>query len=156
MLPDTDTTFQICIYLGWALCTFSSHVFVVKMNSARRSPPSLWLTRRSVTAMVVNIVRFQGEVAQRSVGQLEALLNLFIATVHGLASKVCVCVHACSSALVWCYVVPPPKYKPPRTLKFDQSTEPPQRNSDRHRISGATYKKSQFFFGFRDSLRSNF
>eukprot|EP00667_Euglena_gracilis_P001184 EG_transcript_1185 len=45
------------------------------------------LLRRSVAAMVVNVIHFQAEVAQRSAVHLEGMMNRFISTVHSLASK---------------------------------------------------------------------
>eukprot|EP00668_Euglena_longa_P042576 GGOE01056356.1.p1 GENE.GGOE01056356.1~~GGOE01056356.1.p1 ORF type:complete len:994 (+),score=310.99 GGOE01056356.1:265-2982(+) len=45
------------------------------------------LLRRSVVAMAVNMVHFQGEMAQRSPVQVEGMLNRVISAVHGVASK---------------------------------------------------------------------
>eukprot|EP00667_Euglena_gracilis_P003215 EG_transcript_3226 len=45
------------------------------------------LLRRYVVAMAVNVVRFQGELAQRSAAHLEGMLNRLVSAVHGLASK---------------------------------------------------------------------
>eukprot|EP00668_Euglena_longa_P010392 GGOE01012584.1.p1 GENE.GGOE01012584.1~~GGOE01012584.1.p1 ORF type:complete len:575 (+),score=191.01 GGOE01012584.1:1201-2925(+) len=58
-------------------------------NTSRATPVvgTTRLLRRSVVVMAVNIVRFQGEMAQRSASHLEGMLNRLISAVHGLASK---------------------------------------------------------------------
>eukprot|EP00668_Euglena_longa_P018886 GGOE01023541.1.p1 GENE.GGOE01023541.1~~GGOE01023541.1.p1 ORF type:complete len:522 (-),score=141.05 GGOE01023541.1:342-1832(-) len=45
------------------------------------------LLRRCVTAMVVNVLGFQAEVAQRTAEHLEGALNRFVSTVHSAVSK---------------------------------------------------------------------
>eukprot|EP00668_Euglena_longa_P010385 GGOE01012576.1.p1 GENE.GGOE01012576.1~~GGOE01012576.1.p1 ORF type:complete len:591 (+),score=168.17 GGOE01012576.1:1201-2973(+) len=61
----------------------STHGFVRCMPVAGASR----LLRRSAAVMAINIVRFQREMAQRSAGSLEEILNRLISTVHGLTSK---------------------------------------------------------------------
>eukprot|EP00667_Euglena_gracilis_P004125 EG_transcript_4142 len=58
----------------------TSSTAVLGASSAR-------LMRRSVVAMVVNVAHFQADLAQRSAGQLEAMLNRLISAVHGIAAK---------------------------------------------------------------------
>eukprot|EP00668_Euglena_longa_P028282 GGOE01035476.1.p1 GENE.GGOE01035476.1~~GGOE01035476.1.p1 ORF type:complete len:1062 (+),score=255.96 GGOE01035476.1:261-3188(+) len=45
------------------------------------------LSRRTAAVMVVNVIRFQADVVNRQAGQVETLLNRFIAVVHSVVSK---------------------------------------------------------------------